>query len=192
MIKLICGLGNVGDRYLKTRHNAGFWLLDSLRDDSGQFGNWREEKKFASSVAKIQLANQAIYLQKPHTLMNASGRALVAMANFYAIKPEEILVVHDELDLPEGVARLKQGGGHGGHNGLRDCISALGSRDFYRLRLGIGRPPERLQVVDYVLKPPSKAGREAIDKALIDAERAIERFLKEGAEKAMTWLHSLS
>lgn len=185
---LLVGLGNPGDQYAKTRHNAGFWLLDSLAEHYG--GHWREEKKFFGQCSKIVLGQQNLYLLKPQTFMNASGRSVAAIANFYQIAPEQILVAHDELDLPEGSSKLKFGGGHGGHNGLRDIISALGSKDFYRLRLGIGHPSERSEVIHYVLKPPSKAGQALLEAALIRAERALVRFCQEGAEAAMHWLHS--
>ena len=133
MIKLIVGLGNPGARYQKTRHNAGFWLLDQLAAAEG--GRLAEDKKFQGEYGKIALAYQPVHLLKPLTFMNASGRAVSALAKFYDLAPEEILVVHDELDLPEGAVKLKYSGGHGGHNGLRDIIAALGSKDFYRLRL---------------------------------------------------------
>ncbi|MBV7433773.1 aminoacyl-tRNA hydrolase [Cardiobacteriaceae bacterium TAE3-ERU3] len=188
MIKLIVGLGNPGDRYAKTRHNAGFWLLDNL--NSHEQSLWRQEKKFFAEYSKIFLANQPLHLLKPQTFMNRSGQSVSAIANFYDIEPEQILVVHDELDLPEGTAKLKLGGGHGGHNGLRDIIKALGSKDFYRLRIGIDHPGDRNEVVDYVLKAPGKAGLAQIDNALIDAERILPVLLKDGPEKAMNQLHT--
>lgn len=189
MIKMLVGLGNPGERYAKTRHNAGFWLLDNLcRHEHGQ---WRQEKKFFAEYSKIFLAGQPIHLLKPQTFMNASGQAVAALTNFYGIAADEILVVHDELDLPEGVAKLKYRGGHGGHNGLRDIIKALGSKDFYRLRIGIDHPGERSEVINYVLKAPSKSGREHIDAALSNAECILPILLKDGCEKAMHKLHSL-
>lgn len=187
MIKLIVGLGNPGEQYKKTRHNAGFWLLEAL---ANQAGAWRDEKKFFSRYQQISLANRPVHLLMPQTFMNASGKAVAAVANFYQIAAEEILVVHDELDLPEGVAKLKMGGGHGGHNGLRDIISALDSKDFLRLRVGIDRPKESGAVVHYVLKAPSKEGREKIDAAILRGLRAIETCQKEGLEKAMLVLHT--
>lgn len=186
MIKLIVGLGNPGQNYEKTRHNAGFWLLNQLSKDN----TWREEKKFFGHYQKITLQNHPLHLLKPTTFMNHSGRSVASCANFFQIKPEEIMIVHDELDLPEGVARFKQGGGHGGHNGLRDIISALGNGDFLRLRLGIDRPKNKNEVIHYVLHAPSKEGREKIDCAITRAILATEHMLKENLEKAMHFLHS--
>ena len=188
MIKLIVGLGNPGARYQKTRHNAGFWLLDQLAVSEG--GRLVEEKKFQGEYGKITLAHQPLHLLKPLTFMNASGRAVSAVARFYDLAPEEILVVHDELDLPEGTAKLKLSGGHGGHNGLRDIIAALDSKDFYRLRLGINHPGERNQVVDYVLHPPGKAEQAQIDTAITRGLNILPILLQDGAEKAMHRLHS--
>lgn len=189
MIKLIVGLGNPGEQYQKTRHNAGFWLLEELARISGD-AQWREEKKFFAQYCKILLANKPLHLLMPQTFMNASGKSVAALANFYGISADEILVVHDELDLPEGAAKLKQGGGHGGHNGLRDIIAALDSREFLRLRLGIAHPGDRSQVVHYVLKAPGKEGREKIDAGIVRALRAIEICQKESLEKAMLFLHT--
>ncbi|WP_225756880.1 aminoacyl-tRNA hydrolase [Cardiobacterium sp. Marseille-Q4385] len=188
MIKLIVGLGNPGDRYQKTRHNAGFWLLDQLV--ASEHSRLAEDKKFQSEYGKIFLANHPLHLLKPLTFMNASGRAVSAAAKFYDIAPEEILVVHDELDLPEGAVKLKYGGGHGGHNGLRDIIAALGSKDFYRLRIGINHPGDRNQVVDYVLHPPGKAEQAQIDTAITRGLNILPILLQGGAEKAMHRLHS--
>lgn len=189
MIKLIVGLGNPGEQYQKTRHNAGFWLLEELARISGD-AQWREEKKFFAQYCKILLANKPLHLLMPQTFMNASGKSVAALANFYNLSADEILVVHDELDLPEGAAKLKQGGGHGGHNGLRDIIAALDSREFLRLRLGIDHPGDRSQVVHYVLKAPGKEGREKIDAGIVRALRAIEICQKESLEKAMLFLHT--
>lgn len=188
MIKLIVGLGNPGERYQKTRHNAGFWLLDALL--KAQNGRWRAEKKFHGDYAKGFIADQAVHLLKPQTFMNHSGRSVSALANFYDIAPAQMLIVHDELDLPEGQVKLKLGGGHGGHNGLRDIISACGSREFYRLRLGINHPGDKNQVVDYVLKPPSKLEHQAIDQAIDKALASLPILLSDGAEKAMHRLHT--
>lgn len=188
MIKLIVGLGNPGERYQKTRHNAGFWLLDALAANAGEA--YRLENKFFASTTRIALAYHSVHLAKPQTFMNASGRAVAALANFYQLEAENILVVHDELDLPEGSVKLKQGGGHGGHNGLRDIIKALDSKDFFRLRLGIGHPGERKEVVDYVLHPPGKDGLIAIEHAIRQGINILPVLLKDGAEKAMHQLHS--
>ena len=188
MIKLIVGLGNPGERYQKTRHNAGFWLLDQLAVNEGV--RLAEDKKFQGEYGKIFLANQPLHLLKPLTFMNASGRAVSAAAKFYDIAPGEILVVHDELDLPVGAVKLKYGGGHGGHNGLRDIIAALGSKDFYRLRLGINHPGDRNQVIDYVLHLPGKVEQAQIDTAITRGLHILPVLLQEGAEKAMHRLHS--
>ena len=172
MIKLIVGLGNPGDRYQKTRHNAGFWLLDQLV--ASEHSRLAEDKKFQSEYGKIFLANHPLHLLKPLTFMNASGRAVSAAAKFYDIAPEEILVVHDELDLPEGAVKLKYGG----------------SKDFYRLRIGINHPGDRNQVVDYVLHPPGKAEQAQIDTAITRGLNILPILLQDGAEKAMHRLHS--
>lgn len=189
MIKLIVGLGNPGERYAKTRHNAGFWLLDDLMRRAGEA--FRDEKKFFGEAGKIALAHCPVHLLKPQTFMNASGRAVAAMANFYNLAPENILVVHDELDLPEGAVKLKLGGGHGGHNGLRDIIKALDSKEFYRLRIGIGHPGDKSQVVDYVLHPPGKEGFARIETAIWKGQDILPVLIKDGAEKAMQQLHSI-
>ncbi|MDO5091591.1 MAG: aminoacyl-tRNA hydrolase [Cardiobacteriaceae bacterium] len=188
MIKLIVGLGNPGERYQKTRHNAGFWLLDALAAHAGE--RFRDEKKYFGEYARIAIGHQPVHLLKPQTYMNASGRAVAALANFYNLASDDILVAHDELDLPEGSVKLKQGGGHGGHNGLRDIIKALDSRDFYRLRIGIDHPGDKNLVVDYVLHPPGKDGLISIEHAIRKGENILPVLLKDGAEKAMHQLHS--
>lgn len=189
MIKLIVGLGNPGERYAKTRHNAGFWLLDDLARRSGEA--FRDDKKCFGEYARILIAHQPVHLLKPQTFMNASGRAVAALAKFYHLAPEEILVAHDELDLPEGAVKLKLGGGHSGHNGLRDIIKALDSRDFYRLRIGIDHPGDKSQVVDYVLHPPGKDGFTRIENAIWKGQNILPVLLKDGAERAMHQLHTL-
>jgi len=188
MIKLIVGLGNPGDRYQKTRHNAGFWLLDQLA--AGEGGRLAEDKKFQGEYGKITLAQQPLHLLKPLTFMNASGRAVSALAKFYDLVPEEILVVHDELDLPEGAVKLKYGGGHGGHNGLKDIQAKLGTPDFYRLRLGIGHPGERTLVIGHVLNKPSAAERELIDRSIEKALAAMPLIMAEDREAIPRFLHS--
>lgn len=188
MIKLIVGLGNPGERYQKTRHNAGFWLLDYLAQR--QNCQFHVEKKFQGECSKVIFVSHAVYLLKPLTFMNASGRAVSAMAQFYDIAPDEILIVHDELDLPAGTAKLKFSGGHGGHNGLRDIIAALNTKDFYRLRIGIGHPGVRDQVVDYVLHQPSKIELSQIEQSMIQGTAIFPVLLQDGVEKAMQQLHS--
>ncbi len=160
MLKLIVGLGNPGQRYEKTRHNAGFLFLDDLL--LGRGCSWQNESRFGGVMTKCQLGGVQVSLLKPQLFMNKSGGAVGKVARYYKILPEEILVVHDELDLEEGVVRIKKGGGHAGHNGLRDIIAHLGSKDFYRLRIGIGRPSVAGDVADYVLAQPSLAGKERL------------------------------
>lgn len=154
MIKLIVGLGNPGQQYEKTRHNAGFLFLDSLALELGCF--WSNESRFQGLFAEGSVANGKVMLLKPHTFMNRSGQSVGKVAQYYKLLPEEILVVHDELDFNPGVVKLKKDGGHAGHNGLRDIIEHLDSKEFYRLRIGIGRPPAGKVVADFVLSSPSK------------------------------------
>lgn len=187
-IDLIVGLGNPGGNYEQTRHNAGFWFVDALARQSGTF---RSESKFQGDVCKISLSGHDCWLLKPATFMNRSGQSVTALAGFYKVPAENILVVHDELDLPPGVARLKQGGGHGGHNGLRDIIARLGA-DFMRLRIGIGHPGSKEQVVDYVLQRPSLADRQQIDSAIAAALAVMPELLCGEAQRAMNQLHSKS
>jgi PTH1 family peptidyl-tRNA hydrolase len=154
-IRLIVGLGNVGREYQYTRHNAGFWFADGVVRRTG--ASFTTESKFHGELARPNLGGKAFWLLKPGTLMNRSGRAVAALANFYRIEPAEIFVIHDELDLAPGQSKLKCGGGHAGHNGLRDIQAHLGSTDFWRLRLGIGHPRDvqaEQEVADYVLHPP--------------------------------------
>ncbi len=187
-ISLIVGLGNPGPEYEPTRHNAGFWFVDEIARRSGK--SFTTEAKFNSQVARCMEGGKEFRLQKPMTFMNGSGQAVGALARFFKIPLEEILVVHDELDLPAGSVKLKKGGGHGGHNGLRDMISHLGSKDFYRLRVGIGHPGHKSQVVDYVLKKPSKEDRCLIEDAMYDALNVLPKILDGEFEKAMHELHS--
>jgi peptidyl-tRNA hydrolase, PTH1 family len=154
MIRLIVGLGNPGQQYQKTRHNVGFLFLDELVSDLDEA--WTSESRFQGWVAECHLAAKKVMLLKPQTFMNRSGQSVGMVARYYKLRPEEILVVHDELDFEVGVVRLKKNGGHAGHNGLRDIISHLGSKEFYRLRIGIGRPDMGKAVADYVLSNPSK------------------------------------
>ena len=154
MIKLIVGLGNPGQQYEKTRHNAGFLFLDALAEELGC--SWSNESRFQGLFAEGSVANSKVMLLKPDTFMNRSGQSVGKIARYYKLLPEEILVVHDELDFNPGVVKLKKDGGHAGHNGLRDIIAHLGSKEFYRLRIGIGRPTAGKVVVDFVLSSPSK------------------------------------
>jgi peptidyl-tRNA hydrolase, PTH1 family len=154
VIKLIVGLGNPGRQYEKTRHNAGFLFLDRLVFESNCV--WVSETRFGGLMAEVGIAGGKVMLLKPGAFMNRSGQAVGKVARYYKLAPEQILVVHDELDFDVGVVKLKKDGGHAGHNGLRDIIAHLGSKEFYRLRMGIGRPPTGKVVADYVLSSPSK------------------------------------
>ena len=186
-IKLIVGLGNPGNKYAKTRHNAGFWFVDELLNSFG--GEFKAEAKFSGEVAKTIIANQSVWLLKPSTFMNRSGLATHQLAAFYKIPAEEILVVHDELDLEPGTVRLKSGGGHGGHNGLRDLHAQVG-KQYWRLRLGIGHPGDRNKVVDYVLSKPSKDDQIAIHNSIEQSLTVIEDIVMGEMQKAMNTLHS--
>lgn len=188
-IKLIVGLGNPGDKYEDTRHNAGEWLIARLARRFNVTLN--AENKFFGKVGKTRMNGKEIRFLVPTTFMNLSGKAVGALANFYRIKPEEILVLHDELDLPPGSVKLKLGGGHGGHNGLKDIVAALGNNNnFYRLRIGIGHPGHRDLVAGYVLNKPSPSEREALENALDEAVNCVELLFKDGIVKATNRLNS--
>jgi PTH1 family peptidyl-tRNA hydrolase len=187
-IRLIVGLGNPGREYESTRHNAGFWWLDEFARTHNL--SFRSEAKFHGLAARGQLHGHEVFLLKPQTFMNVSGRAVGALAQFYKIAPAEILVVHDELDLPPGSAKLKLGGGHGGHNGLKDIIAHLGTKDFWRLRLGIGHPGERSEVSNFVLNDPRREERALIDEAMQRAQDVAHLVVEGKTEAAMLKLHS--
>jgi PTH1 family peptidyl-tRNA hydrolase len=190
-IKLVVGLGNPGAEYHGTRHNAGAEFVEALARDTGAV--LQADSKFLGHTARITVAGHDLRLLVPNTFMNRSGQAVAAIANFYKIAPREILVAHDELDIPAGTARFKQGGGHGGHNGLRDIVKALGnSRDFHRLRIGIGHPGDASQVTGYVLKAPSAEDRQRIDACIAEAIASLPLLLDGDATRAMTRLHSFS
>ena len=187
-IKLIVGLGNIGTEYEHTRHNAGFWFADEL---AAQWKTaFRPEKKFHGEAAHAARPEGDTWLLKPATYMNLSGDAVAALARFYKIRPDEILVVHDELDIPCGQIRFKLGGGNGGHNGLKDIQAKLGTADFYRLRLGIGHPGDRNLVVGYVLNKPSAAERELIDQSIAKSLKAMPDIMAGRQEEAVRFLHS--
>lgn len=187
-IKLIVGLANPGAKYEGTRHNAGEWFVNELARMYNT--SLKEEAKYFGKVAKINTAQGEVRLLVPTTFMNLSGKAVGALANFYRIKPEEILVAHDELDLPPGVAKIKQGGGHGGHNGLKDIIASLGNNNnFYRVRIGIGHPGHRDLVAGYVLGKPAPQDQEKIDATVDEASRCVEVLFKEGIVKATNRLN---
>jgi len=182
-IRMIVGLGNPGSKYDKTRHNAGFWFVDEIaRHMSGQF---RMDAKFHGELMRASLYSRDLWLLKPQTFMNRSGQSVGALANFYKIPAEEILVVHDELDIEPGRLKLKQGGGHGGHNGLKDIKAALGTADFWRLRIGIGHPGHRDQVVGFVLKAPPSAERDLIHRAIEHAGDHIAQLVEGPQEQAI-------
>ena len=188
-IKLIVGLGNPGEKYADTRHNAGEWLIERLTRRFNVSLNL--ESKFFGKTVRTLLNGKEVRLLVPTTFMNLSGKAVGALASFYRIKPEEILVIHDELDLPAGTAKLKQGGGHGGHNGLKDIVAQLGNNNnFYRLRIGIGHPGHRDLVAGYVLNKPSPADRDALEKVLDEATDCVEMIFKDGMVKATNRLNS--
>jgi peptidyl-tRNA hydrolase, PTH1 family len=188
-IRLVVGLGNPGREHEATRHNAGFWFVDALASQLGT--SFAGEAKFHGRVAR---AAGDLRLLKPSTYMNLSGRSVAALANFFAIEPVEILVVHDELDLPPGEAKIKFGGGHAGHNGLRDIAAQLGTPEFWRLRIGIGHPRDsaipQQDVVDYVLQPPRTAERAAMLEAIDDALDAWPAIVTGDFERAMMALHT--
>ncbi len=186
-IKLFVGLGNPGDKYTATRHNAGFWWVDLIAEQSNS--QLSMDAKMFGITGKLNPSNDK-WLLKPTTFMNASGKSVAAMANYYKIKPAEILVIHDELDLPAGQTKLKFGGGHGGHNGLRDIHAALGTKDYWRLRVGIDHPGDKHAVVNYVLKAPTKDEQKAIDDSLYDSSKVIDALMNGDFDKAMLALHT--
>jgi len=186
-IRLIVGLGNPGPRYADTRHNAGFWFVDRLV--AGLGGSFRAESRFEGEVARVSVGGLACDLLKPLTFMNKSGNAVQKLAGFHKIPPAQILVVHDELDLPVGTARLKMGGGHGGHNGLRDLHRHLGP-DYARLRIGIGHPGIREAVVGYVLERPSRVEEAAMLDAINAALESVDDLVAGDWDKAVRRLHA--
>ena len=187
-IQLIVGLGNIGQEYAQTRHNAGWWMLDELAATWG--ASFREDKKYYAEVAKANTPQGEVWLMKPSTYMNKSGQAVGALANFFKIPVSDLLVLHDELDIPPGHVLLKKGGGNGGHNGLKDIQAKMGSADFWRVRLGIGHPGDRNLVSGFVLNKPSRDDREAIDDAIWRTRCEINDILSGDMEAAMRVLHS--
>jgi PTH1 family peptidyl-tRNA hydrolase len=187
-LKLIVGLGNPGDAYARTRHNAGFWFVEELARRHG--GTFRFETRHQGELARVRIAGAELWLLKPMQYMNRSGGPVASVAGFYKIAPAEMLVAHDEIDLPVGALRLKEAGGHGGHNGLRDLIAHLGEA-FWRLRIGVGHPGEKAEVVDYLtgMRPPADEER-LIRDAVFDAADSVPLLLERGAQVAMNRLHS--
>jgi len=189
-ISLVVGLGNPGPQYEKTRHNAGFWVADRWADSLKT--RFQTEKTFFGEIAKARWDEQQIWLIKPTTFMNRSGQAVGALARFYKVPVESILVIHDELDLLPGQLRIKQGGGHAGHNGLRDIQASLGSPAFWRLRIGIGHPRSlglMQDVADFVLHPPRLEERAQLDQALTRCDQGMDLLLNGEMTKAMSQLH---
>lgn len=188
-VKAIIGLGNPGADYEDTRHNAGAWLVEAIARDS--LASLRVEKKFLGLYAKVNFAGHELHLLNPTTFMNRSGGAVAALCQFFKLSPDDLLVAHDELDIAPGTARYKQGGGHGGHNGLRDTIRALGNDNaFHRLRIGIGHPGDAKLVTNYVLARPGKTERQVIDAVIDECLFTLPDALTGDWAKAMNRLHS--
>ena len=187
-MKLVVGLGNPGKDYVATRHNAGAWWVSRLAAELGV--TLKMEARFSGLCVRVGRADNELWLLNPQTYMNASGKAVAALCHFYKIEPDQILVVHDELDLPPGVARLKQGGGLGGHNGLKDIVAKLAVRDFWRLRIGIGHPGDRNEVVNFVLQSPRKEEIPLIDDAISRSLQVWPLIEQGDCQKAMLKLHS--
>ena len=189
-ISLIAGLGNPGSQYTQTRHNVGFWFLDQLQKN--YHFELKAHKKFFGLVGQFTFESRSIQVLAPTTFMNLSGQSVAALASFYRIAPDQILIIHDELDLQPGTIRLKRGGGHGGHNGLRDIIPKIGSADFSRLRIGIGHPGHAKAVSGYVLGTPSTDDRIEIDRKIEHAVSLMPGILKGQTQPVMNELHSQS
>ncbi len=191
-IRLIVGLGNPGPEYEQTRHNAGFWLVDNLANTLPGC-RLQRESKYNAMLAKSTISGSEVWLLEPLTFMNRSGQSVGALARFFKIKPEEVLVVHDELDIAPGVAKLKKGGSSGGHNGLKDITAALGTQDYWRLRLGIGHPrnlQSQQAVADFVLHRPRKEEQPLIDESIDKSLRIIPLVVEGKFDVAMMQLHT--
>lgn len=188
MIRLFVGLGNPGPEYEQTRHNAGFWWLEALARELKV--NLTVDKSYHGLVARTSINGQSVWLLAPQTFMNLSGKSVAALANFFKIPPQEILVAHDDLDITPGEAKLKLGGSHAGHNGLRDIHAQLGTDQYWRLRLGVGHPGNKAEVVHWVLKKPMLDHRIAIDQAIDRALKALPQFLSGDMEQATRLVHT--
>jgi PTH1 family peptidyl-tRNA hydrolase len=186
-LKIVVGLGNPGAEYARTRHNAGFWLVDELARRHG--GAFRGEGRHQAELARIKIGGEDLWLVKPMSFMNRSGGPVSSVLGFYKLTPAQMLVAHDEIDLPSGTVRLKEAGGHGGHNGLRDIIAAQGD-GFWRLRIGVGHPGAKSQVVDFVLTRAGADEQRAIDETITAGADAIEEMLRVGPQIAMNKLHA--
>ena len=188
MIRLLVGLGNPGPEYEATRHNAGFWWIDAVARELG--ATLLPERAYHGLVARVNRPGGPLWLLEPQTFMNLSGKSVAALARFFKIEPDEILVAHDELDLPPGALKMKLGGGHAGHNGLRDIHAQLGTADYWRLRLGIGHPGVKSEVVNYVLRKPTPEHREAIEQCIVRSLDALPLLLDGQMERATMKLHA--
>lgn len=187
-IRLLCGLGNPGPEYERTRHNAGFWWVDAIAERKK--AEWKKESKYAGFTARITEGGREFWMLKPATYMNESGRSVGAFMRFYRIEPAELLVIHDELDLPPGTVKLKLGGGTGGHNGLTDIVEVLGTKEFWRLRVGIGHPGDKNRVPDYVLKKATRDEQAAIDPPFERSLDLLPRIATGRLQDAISWLHT--
>jgi PTH1 family peptidyl-tRNA hydrolase len=188
MIKLLVGLGNPGNEYEDTRHNAGFWWIDAVARELKV--SLVPERSYHGLMARTTVNGQTVWLLEPQTYMNLSGKSVSALAKFFKIQSQEILVAHDELDIPPGEAKLKLGGSHAGHNGLRDIHAQLGTADYWRLRIGVGHPGDKAEVVSWVLKKPMLEHRKAIDDSIHRAVLALPLLLAGDMEKAMVKIHT--
>jgi peptidyl-tRNA hydrolase, PTH1 family len=188
MIKLFVGLGNPGPEYEATRHNAGFWWIDALSRELK--APLTLDKNYHGQVARTSINGQTVWLLKPLTFMNLSGKSVAALARFFKIAPEEILVAHDELDIMPGQVKLKFGGSHAGHNGLRDIHAQVASPDYWRLRLGVGHPGVKAEVINWVLKKPSQEHRAAIEACIDRCLKAVPELLAGNMEKATMMIHT--
>lgn len=184
---MIAGLGNPDNKYERTLHNAGFWFVDALLRKYG--GEFRYDKKFDAEICRIDLQGNEVWLVKPHSFMNLSGGPVRGVLDYYRLQPQQLLVAHDEIDLPPGTVRLKLGGGHGGHNGMRDVMRHCGS-DFMRLRIGVGHPGEKSMVTNYVLKKGTADVETAVNKTLDDAVAVMPILVEDGLNAAMKKLHT--
>jgi PTH1 family peptidyl-tRNA hydrolase len=188
MIRLLVGLGNPGTEYEYTRHNAGFWWVDEAARKLGAV--LQPDRAYHGLVARVNRPQGPVWLLQPMTYMNLSGKSVAALARFFKIAPEEVLVVHDELDLMPGQMKLKQGGSHAGHNGLKDIHAQLGTADYWRLRLGIGHPGVKAEVINYVLRKPPLAERELVDGCIARSLESLELLLGGDMDKAMMKIHA--
>ncbi len=186
-LNIIAGLGNPEEKHARTLHNVGFWFVDALARKFG--GEFRYEKKFDTELCRVTLQSTDVWLVKPQSYMNLSGGSIRGVLDYYRLQPERLLVAHDEIDLPPGTVRLKKGGGHGGHNGIRDVVNHCGA-DFMRLRLGVGHPGDKSQVTNYVLKRGSGETEAAIENNIDEAIDVLDVLLDDGLEAAMKKLHT--